>query len=92
MTHHGVAYINLSSLLYPGVTKVFGAYCIDSLNEAELSEKTNDVHNKNIMEVIYKGTVHVHVCTLNNIIKFLHDCDCIVQVLVRSTLRDQALQ
>ena len=59
MTHHGVAYINLSSLLYPGVTKVFGAYCIDSLNEAELSEKTNDVHNKNIMEVIYKGTVHV---------------------------------
>ena len=97
MTHHGVAYINLSSLLYPGVTKVFGAYCIDSLNEAELSEKTNDVHNKNIMETIYKGMymyVHVHVCTCTcmYIIKFLHDCDCIVQVLGRSILRDQALQ
>ena len=66
MTHHGVAYINLSSLLYPGVTKVFGAYCIDSLNEAELSEKTNDVHNKNIMEVIYKGMyMYMYsVCTL----------------------------
>ena len=108
MTHHGVAYINLSSLLYPGVTKVFGAYCIDSLNEAELSEKTNDVHNKNIMETIYKGMymyVHVHICTCMYmyiyvhvhvqcvyIIKLLHDCDCIVQVLVRSTLRGQVLQ
>ena len=91
MTHHGVAYINLSSLLYPGVTKVFGAYCIDSLNEAELSEKTNDVHNKNIMETIYKG-MYMYMYMYMYIIKFLHDCDCIVQVLGRSTLRDQALQ
>lgn len=55
ISHHGVAYLDLSSLLYPGVTRVFGAYYVESLNEIELGEKTNEVHTKNVMESLYKS-------------------------------------
>ncbi|XP_019862810.1 PREDICTED: cilia- and flagella-associated protein 70-like [Amphimedon queenslandica] len=55
ISHHGVAYLDLSSLLYPGVTRVFGAYYVESLNEIELGERTNEVHTKNVMESLYKS-------------------------------------
>jgi len=38
---HGVAYINLAPLLYPGVKRVRGAYKVVAYSEQELTEKTN---------------------------------------------------
>lgn len=64
-THHGVAYPDLSSLLYPGVTRVFGAYCIEGMSEADMAEKTNQVHTKNVMEYFYRtqsGLLHSCTC------------------------------
>ncbi|XP_033101103.1 cilia- and flagella-associated protein 70-like isoform X2 [Anneissia japonica] len=37
---HGVAYVNLAPLLYPGVKKIRGAFRIHAFNEQELCEKT----------------------------------------------------
>ncbi|CAH8483524.1 unnamed protein product [Schistosoma turkestanicum] len=39
-THHGVAYVNLTPLLYPGVDYVRGAYKIYPFNQKEYEEKT----------------------------------------------------
>ncbi|CAH8615170.1 unnamed protein product [Dicrocoelium dendriticum] len=38
--HHGVAYVNLIPLLYPGTTKVSGAYRVVPFNEEECVAKT----------------------------------------------------
>lgn len=54
-SHHGIAYLDLSSLLYPGVTRVFGAYCVENMNEADLPEKTNNVHTRNVMELFFRN-------------------------------------
>ncbi|KAJ8044742.1 Cilia- and flagella-associated protein 70 [Holothuria leucospilota] len=37
---HGVAYVNLAPLLYPGVKKIRGAYFVHAFNEQEVYEKT----------------------------------------------------
>ncbi|XP_071834578.1 cilia- and flagella-associated protein 70-like isoform X3 [Apostichopus japonicus] len=37
---HGVAYVNLAPLLYPGVKKIRGAYTVHAFNEQEVFEKT----------------------------------------------------
>ncbi|XP_071787792.1 cilia- and flagella-associated protein 70-like isoform X3 [Asterias amurensis] len=37
---HGVAYVNLAPLLYPGVNKIRGAFRVHAYNEAEIVEKT----------------------------------------------------
>uniref|UniRef100_UPI00398E9174 cilia- and flagella-associated protein 70 isoform X2 n=1 Tax=Pristiophorus japonicus TaxID=55135 RepID=UPI00398E9174 len=37
---HGVAYVNMAPLLYPGVKRIRGAYPIFPFNEAEIFEKT----------------------------------------------------
>ena len=40
LSFHGVAYIDLAALLYPGVDRVRGAYPIHQFIEAELTDKT----------------------------------------------------
>ncbi|XP_038074225.1 cilia- and flagella-associated protein 70-like isoform X4 [Patiria miniata] len=37
---HGVAYVNMAPLLYPGVNKIRGAFRVHAYNEAEIVEKT----------------------------------------------------
>ncbi|XP_029924218.1 cilia- and flagella-associated protein 70 [Myripristis murdjan] len=37
---HGVAYVDLGPLLYPGVTRIRGAYRVHPFSETELQEKT----------------------------------------------------
>ncbi|XP_072032330.1 cilia- and flagella-associated protein 70-like isoform X2 [Amphiura filiformis] len=37
---HGVAYVNLAPLLYPGVKKIHGAYRIHAYNDQEVERKT----------------------------------------------------
>ena len=39
-SYHGVAYVNLTPLLYPGVSKVNGAYCLQPYVDTEVQEKT----------------------------------------------------
>lgn len=39
-SYHGVAYVNLTPLLYPGVKSVRGAYPIQPYSESEVQEKT----------------------------------------------------
>jgi tetratricopeptide (TPR) repeat protein len=56
LSHHGMALVNMSSLLYPGNTKIFGAYCVEGMNEMELASKTNDGHVKSIMDQVHKST------------------------------------
>ncbi|XP_059835276.1 cilia- and flagella-associated protein 70 isoform X2 [Hypanus sabinus] len=40
ISFHGIAYINMAPLLYPGVRRIRGAYPIVAYNEAEIFEKT----------------------------------------------------
>lgn len=39
-SYHGVAYVNLTPLLYPGVTAVRGAYALQPYVDSEVQEKT----------------------------------------------------
>ena len=57
LSHHGMAYINMSSLLYPGVTRVFGAYCIEPMDETALSDETRSIHNKSMMYLVHKSSM-----------------------------------
>ena len=38
-SHHGVAYVDLSALLYPGVSRVRGAYQVHPYDESEFLVK-----------------------------------------------------
>ncbi|XP_041062560.1 cilia- and flagella-associated protein 70 isoform X2 [Carcharodon carcharias] len=40
ISFHGVAYVNMAPLLYPGVKRIRGAYAIHPFNEHEIIEKT----------------------------------------------------
>ncbi|XP_072337875.1 cilia- and flagella-associated protein 70 isoform X2 [Scyliorhinus torazame] len=40
VSFHGVAYVNMAPLLYPGVKRIRGAYTIHPYNEFEIFEKT----------------------------------------------------
>ena len=40
LSFHGVAYVDMAPLLYPGVKKIHGAFLIKPFNEADLSTKT----------------------------------------------------
>ena len=39
ISYHGIAYVDLAPLLYPGVCRVAGAFRIHPFNEVEMMEK-----------------------------------------------------
>ena len=39
LSYHGIVYVDLAPLLYPGVSKIRGAYLVQPFNETELEEK-----------------------------------------------------
>lgn len=41
VSFHGVAYVDLAPLLYPGVSKIHGAYMVQPFIETEIMEKFN---------------------------------------------------
>ena len=45
MSYHGVAYIDMAPLLYPGATQIKGAFKVVSYSESEYNTK---VFNKNL--------------------------------------------
>ncbi|CAH8518111.1 unnamed protein product [Heterobilharzia americana] len=55
-SHHGVAYVNLTPLLYPGVSYVRGAYKIHPFNQKEYEERTKR-QNGLLQEVLNKVVV-----------------------------------
>ncbi|CAH8508985.1 unnamed protein product [Schistosoma margrebowiei] len=55
-THHGVAYVNLTPLLYPGVDYVRGAYKIYPFYQKEYEEKTKR-QNSLLRDVLSKVSV-----------------------------------
>ena len=50
---HGVAYMDLASLLYPGATRVFGAYPVVGFSETDQSNRTGHRNIRSILDVIY---------------------------------------
>ena len=40
LSYHGVAFVSLSSLLYPGTNKITGAYLVHPYNESEVTTRT----------------------------------------------------
>lgn len=52
-SHFGAAFVDLSALLYPGVTSVTGAYHIKPFNDAILTDTTQGCHWKNVMDLLY---------------------------------------
>ena len=48
ITFHGVAYVNMAPLLYPGIKKIQGAYLIKPYIDSEVYEKTK--RKGNLME------------------------------------------
>uniref|UniRef100_H3AYL6 Cilia and flagella associated protein 70 n=1 Tax=Latimeria chalumnae TaxID=7897 RepID=H3AYL6_LATCH len=45
LSSHGVAYVNMAPLLYPGVKQIRGAYQIVAYNETEIFEKTKQLNS-----------------------------------------------
>ncbi|ELU15780.1 hypothetical protein CAPTEDRAFT_154432 [Capitella teleta] len=56
LSFHGVCYVNLAPLLYPGVKRIRGAYKVVGFNEQELQEKVF-VSLKNIPSLASCGTL-----------------------------------
>ncbi|KAF5402075.1 hypothetical protein PHET_03996 [Paragonimus heterotremus] len=52
-TYHGVAFVNFAPLLYPGVTKIKGAYRIVPYCDTEYTEKTH--RQKSIMDEVLRA-------------------------------------
>ena len=50
---HGVSYMDLSSLLYPGTTRVFGAYPVIAFSESDLSDRTDHRNICSVLEIVY---------------------------------------
>lgn len=48
ITFHGVAYVNMAPLLYPGIRKIQGAYLVKPYIDSEVFEKTK--RKANLME------------------------------------------
>lgn len=42
LSHHGVAYLDLSPLLYPGTCTVSGAFPVYTYNDAEVKAKVRN--------------------------------------------------
>lgn len=55
---HGVAYVDLAPLLYPGVSKIHGAYLLHPYNELELMEKFN--HKTTLTDDVIKNLTGVN--------------------------------
>ena len=53
LSFHALSLIDLSSLLYPGVERVCGAYSILPFNESVLDERTQHNHYQSVLEVIH---------------------------------------
>ena len=63
-SHYGVAFVDLSALLYPGATSVTGAYHIKPYNDIILADTTQGCHWKSIMDLLYvpkliPGSIHL---------------------------------
>ena len=54
-SYHGVAYVNLTPLLYPGVSSVRGAYPIQPYIESEVQEKTKRRGVSSTLEVALRS-------------------------------------
>lgn len=49
MPFHGVAFVDLGRLLYPGVKRTRGAYTIQPFSEEEILEKVTLMHTENVL-------------------------------------------
>jgi hypothetical protein len=47
MSYHGVVYVDMQPLLYPGATQIKGAYKINPFVENEFQDKVNEYNLKN---------------------------------------------
>ncbi len=61
MSYHGVAYVDMAHLLYPGATRVRGAFKVYPYTDAEYIAKVN-------FELNFKNYLHfnLHVYTYYN--------------------------
>ena len=53
MSMHGVAYMDLASLLYPGATRVFGAYPVIGFSETDQSNRTDRRSIRSILDIVH---------------------------------------
>ena len=53
LSQHGVAYMDLSSFLYPNTTQVFGAYPVIRFSEMEQRIRTECRHTNSILDLIH---------------------------------------
>lgn len=53
LSFHALSLVDLSSLLYPGVERVCGAYSIMPFNDSVLDERTHHIHHQSVLEVIH---------------------------------------
>ena len=49
MSYHGVVYVDMQPLLYPGATQIKGAYKINPFVENEIQDKVNEKKLKTII-------------------------------------------
>lgn len=53
LSFHGLSFLDLSYLLYPGVVKVCGAYRLQPFSEGLLAERTEQHHSQSVLESVY---------------------------------------
>ena len=53
LSMHGVAYMDLASLLYPGATRIFGAYPVVRFSETDQKIRTDGRNAHSILDVVH---------------------------------------
>lgn len=60
MPFHGVAFVDLGRLLYPGVKRTRGAYSIQPFSEEEILEKVTLMRTENVLiECVRNFSLHL---------------------------------
>ena len=59
LSHHGVAYLDLSPLLYPGTCTVSGAFAVYAYNDADVKTKVNNICNQACMVNVSLKNLHI---------------------------------
>ena len=53
LSMHGVVYMDLASLLYPGATRIFGAYPVVRFSETDQKIRTDGRNTHSILDVVH---------------------------------------
>ena len=85
LSQHGVAYMNLSSLLYPGATRVFGAYPVVCFSEMEQRIRTECRDLNSILDIVHPK--HNGMDQISQLFVQIFACSALLLHIIRKNLQ-----